>query len=462
VRRLASAVALAAVLILAGAPAAFAHPLGNFTVNRFAHLEVRPGALVIAYAVDMAEIPTFQERRAIDANGDDELTPDEADAYAENEADRILGRLEVTVDAEPLHPVMTEAFGGLGEGQGGLAILRLDIRYEARLPAGARHIGFADRNDPAKLGWREVVATAACGATIAASDVPSKSSSADLRRYPATALSRPLDVRSASLDLGPENGSPCPAATPSVPAAPPTKAPEGFAGLIARERLSPSFVVVAVLLALGFGALHALGPGHGKTITAAYLVGSGAGVRHALLAGGAVALMHTATVLALGLVTLVAASVFPPETVYPWLALFTGLVVLGLGTWLLRERLRAPDAEPRHAHVHAHAREPVSPLSRRGLAALAVGGGLLPSPTAVVLLTGAIALDRLVFGLVLVAAFSVGLAAALAAVGLAALRVGELVGERMSSRWGRAIPVVSAVAVMAAGVYLTFRAAVRL
>jgi nickel/cobalt transporter (NicO) family protein len=449
-RGLAGLFAAAALLVLA-APAA-AHPLGNFTVSRFARLDVRPRLLVIEYAVDMAEIPTFQQRARIDANGDDELTPDEADAYAADQAGRILDALTLTIDGDTIRPSIAEVAGGLGEGQGGLAILRLDLRFEASLLVDTRRIRFADANDPRRRGWREIVARASCGAVIASSTVPERSASDDLRRYPPGRLDDPLDVRSATLELGPAVPSPCP--SPSGAGAGATPPPEGFAGLVARERLSASFVMMAVLLAMGFGAIHALGPGHGKTVTAAYLAGSGGGLRHAALAGVAVAAMHTASVLALGLVAVLATSAFPPEDVYPWLSLLTGVVVVVLGGWLVRARLRE------RAHPHLHARR-AEALGRGRLAALAAAGGLLPAPAAVVALTGAIALGRPAFGLVLVAAFSAGLAASLALVGGIAVRARAYADGRLPGI-ASALPVLAAAVVLGVGVFLTVRAILRL
>ncbi len=397
----------------------------------------------------MAEIPTFQQRVKIDRNGDDELTPDEADAFAVDQADRILRNLELTADGAPVDLEMVSAIGGLGEGQGGLALLRLDVSYEGRLLEGVRRLEFADRNDPKRRGWREVTAFANCGATIGSSTVPQDSLSAALLLYPEDRIDDPPNVREAEVVLGPETEERCPdAASPTAPV--PSPGPtEGFAGLVAREDLSPFTVLVAVLLAMGFGAVHALFPGHGKTVTAAYLAGSSAGVRHAVRSGVAVSLMHTASVLVLGFVTAAASAAFAPETVYPWLTVIAGAVVLVLGVAMLMARTRAREASHGHDHDHEHD-EPLGPAR---LGALAMAGGLLPSPTAVLVLTAAIALDRLVFGLVLVAAFSVGLAAALAAIGVAAIRVRAFAGDRF--RWvASAIPLVSAGAVVAAGTYL--------
>jgi len=226
-------------------------------------------------------------------------------------------------------------------------------------------------------------------------------------------------------------------------------------------------MLVALVLAFGFGALHALGPGHGKTLMAGYLIGAGGRARHAIAVGGSVAVMHTASVLALGFVVLTVTEVFAPERVYPWLGLVSGLIAFALGASLLVARLgswgRRHAAGDRHhddhrdePHDHGHV-HPAEPLSRRSLTALAVAGGMLPSPTALVVLLAAVALDRLAYGLALIGAFSVGLATALVVVGLVALRARDAVAGRMSGRAARLVPVLSAASIALLGMVLTLR-----
>jgi ABC-type nickel/cobalt efflux system permease component RcnA len=244
---------------------------------------------------------------------------------------------------------------------------------------------------------------------------------------------------------------------------------------------------LAVLLAIAFGAIHAMAPGHGKSITAAYLVGAGGRVRQAVIAGIAIASMHTASVIGLGLLILSAEKLFAPERVYPWLGLVSGIVVLGLGSYLLATRARAigwregfkaaarPDHdhgdahgdggeyEHDHDHAHGHTHPELDPsqslLSKKGLAVLAVSGGMLPSPTALVVLLAAVAIHRVAFGLGLILAFSVGLAAALIGIGIAAIRARDVVSRKMGSGLGRLIPVASASVIILVGAFLVVRAA---
>ena len=205
----------------------------------------------------------------------------------------------------------------------------------------------------------------------------------------------------------------------------------------------------------------------------AYLVGANGKVRQAMVGGAAISAMHTASVLAVGLLILSAEQLFPPERVYPYLGLLSGLVVLGLGSFLLRSRLRARRAaEEEHHHDHGgdhdhDHRNPVldpasSLLSRKSLVALAISGGALPSPTALVVLLAAVALHRLAFGFALIVAFSLGLAGALTAVGLVAIRARDALARRMNAGFGRLVPVGSAAVIMGVGTYLLARSAIQL
>jgi ABC-type nickel/cobalt efflux system permease component RcnA len=300
----------------------------------------------------------------------------------------------------------------------------------------------------------------------------------ELRRYPQELLTSPLKVTSAAFDVAP--GASDAAATSSCAAgvgalgARPGVEGGPFAGLVTNEGLP--LVALAFVLAIVFGAWHALLPGHGKTLMAAYMVSSGARVRQAVAVGTAVAVMHTASVLGLGLAVLALESAFRPETLYPWLGLLSGLVALGLGVYLMIMRIGAWMEAKRHetdlvhdlghAHDHehglpGHSHPQVAPdggaLSRKGLMALALAGGILPAPSALIVMLGAINAHRVVFGLSLVLAFSVGLAAALIVIGLGALRAREALSSRLGSFWGRMVPVLSAAAIVAVGGFLSLR-----
>jgi ABC-type nickel/cobalt efflux system permease component RcnA len=224
--------------------------------------------------------------------------------------------------------------------------------------------------------------------------------------------------------------------------------------LLARRDLGVPAILIMFSLAVAVGALHALGPGHGKTLIGASLGGSEATLRHAVTVGVAVSVMHTASVLGLGLVVATAERLVSPERVYPWLGLVAGLAAVGLGARLLVTRLRALSAERRHGHRHV---VPLRPLSRAGLIALAFSGGILPSPSALVVLLGAISIGRAALGLLLIAAFSLGLAASLVLVGAIAVRIGRLGRSRLPAGIVRWAPVASAASIAMLGLVVAAR-----
>ena len=492
-RRLTAALLLLAGASLWGAAPAAAHPLGNFTINRFGGLELSEQTLIVHYVVDMAEIPTFQERHRLDLDDDGRVSPTELDAYARSLAPRLLAGLSVTSGGDTVALAAVDQRAALRDGQGGLDVLRVDVTFRGALPSSSSRLEYRDGNYAHRIGWREVIAYATGGQGIVASTVPSTSVSRALRSYPQSLLASPLDVTAATVDVAPGTGTD--SAAPKAggddrvdsPGAEAGGLAARFTGLVGHD-LSPQFLAFALLLALGAGALHALGPGHGKSIMAAYLVGTEGRVRHAVVVGIAVSLMHTASVVVLGLLVLGASRLFTPEAVFPWLSLLSGIVVLALGAWLLRARLaarralahhdhphghahdhghdhahgHAHDHAHGHGHDHAHAAPGVSPASWKGLGVIALSGGLLPSPSALVVLLGAVALHRVAFGVVLVAAFSVGLAAALAAVGVLVIKARTFAARRYGARVTVQLPILSAAAILAMGLFLTAGAAVRL
>lgn len=434
---------------LAAPGAASAHPLGNFTINTSTALIVRAGAIVVDYVVDMAEIPAFQARQRADRNGDGRISPEEAEDFRTATCAELVDRLSLSVDGSSAPLAVRSTHLAFPAGQAGLRTLRLTCVASSQVSRRSAHrLAFGDANYPGRIGWREVIALGD-GATIVRSDVPAVSPSDRLRSYPPDVL--PSNVRSATLESRPggttlrqdrTHGSPEPANTGLL------------AGLAARTDLSPGLVAVMLAAAIGVGAVHALGPGHGKALIGAYLAGSDGTIRQALSVGAAVSVMHSASVLGLCALILVAERLLAPERVYPWLGLASGLVALGLGAALLVSRIHALSERHRPGHDHPRADRP---LSRRGLLALAFSGGILPSPSALVVLLGSVSVGRTALGLVLIAAFSVGLAASLTAVGALALRAGRFARGRLPARLLRAAPVVSAACIAAVGMVLTVR-----
>jgi ABC-type nickel/cobalt efflux system permease component RcnA len=446
---------LAMLGVLAGpASPAAAHPLGNFTVNIFSGIEVMPQRLEVEYVLDMAEVPTFREKRVIDTDRDGEISDAEQAGWADRMARDLAAGLTLSVNGRATDVQLISESLRFLPGQGGLEVLRLEATYGASAPESGR-LEYRDGNFADRLGWREIIAVGVQGRRVRDSSVPVRSVSDGLRSYPEDLLSSPLAVTAASLSFGP-GVEPSAGSARTVTGIRPG-AGGAFVGLVARPSLSGAVVVLSLLLAFGLGALHALAPGHGKTLMAAYLVSAEGRIRQTIGVGAAVSAMHTASVLGIGLIVLFVQRAFAPEQAYPWLGLTAGVVAMALGVGLLRVRLRAP-----HTHGqgdgHAHPHESRAPLSRKGLAAIAVSGGILPSPSALLVLLAAVALHRVAFGLSLIAAFSLGLAAALVAVGILAIRAKDLIAGRLHGRVARSLPVISAGAITVVGLVLTVRA----
>jgi nickel/cobalt exporter len=464
-RRLLVVPILAAVLFatfaLIGGPTAWAHPLGNFTINRYSGLLLSPGNVDIHYVVDMAEIPTFQETDAIDANADGSLDALELRTWSGQRANEMMASLALVAASKPVVLEVASHSARVRAGQAGLPVLFLEARFRGTLDQSSGNVRYSDGNFADRLGWKEVTARATDGLSISSSTVPAASISRELRSYPQDLLSTPPDVKEATLAFQPGGGGTA-ELVPGTEIVPGEQTGSGgsLVGLMSRP-LTPLVLALSLILAFGLGALHAMGPGHGTTITAAYLIGRGARAREAAAVGCAVALMHTASVLALGLVVFVLAGSFPAHRVYPWLTLGTGLVAVTLGAGLLRTRIRGRrNSVPWQGHAHVHHEAPSSlshhaprPISGRGLLALAVAGGILPSPTAFVVLTGAVAAHRVGYGLALIFAFSLGLAASLTAVGLLALRAKAAVSARLAANWMGIVPIASAVVILGFGLF---------
>jgi ABC-type nickel/cobalt efflux system permease component RcnA len=422
--------------------AAKAHPLGNFTINTFSRVQVSGERIYVRYILDLAEIPTFQAGRI--------------DALAYGRRIARGAHLAVGGHVARLAPVRVAL--AHPKGAGGLRTTRLELILRGPRIDGPARITYRDTNYADRLGWREIVVGAG-----------TRSRSDELRAYPKDLLSSPLRVTSLGATLVPAN-DPVPALTRGrALQAPDRVADDGFASLISRDRLSVGFVLLSLLVAMFWGAAHALSPGHGKSIVAAYLVGSRGTARHALVLGLTVTVTHTIGVFALGLVTLSLSEFVVPDHLYPWLNLVSALLIVAVGVsvlrWRVREwRRRAPahdDHHPRgHGHDHHHHHhEHDHALSPRRLLGVGVSGGIVPCPTALVVLLAAISLHRVGYGLVLIVAFSLGLAGAITAVGMLAVTA-KRVFSRVDLDGGlvRLLPALSALAVLGLGLAMTLRA----
>jgi ABC-type nickel/cobalt efflux system permease component RcnA len=237
--------------------------------------------------------------------------------------------------------------------------------------------------------------------------------------------------------------------------------------LLQRGDLGPGVLIAGLAVAFVLGAIHALSPGHGKTIVAAYLVGTRGTPKHAIFLGGMVTFTHTISVFALGFATLFLSRYVLPEKIFPVLGVISGLMIVWVGTTLFFKRLHVArhhhgDHHHHHDHHHHghdhHHHVPEGDVTMGSLIALGASGGLVPCPSALVLLLSSIALGRVALGLILLVAFSAGLALVLMAIGLAVLYAKHLLpgtAKVARSPVMRYLPVASAGVITCAGIAMT-------
>jgi ABC-type nickel/cobalt efflux system permease component RcnA len=531
---------VAVTLILLALPrVAKAHPMGNFSVNHYAKILAGTQYIEIYYIIDMAEIPTFQEiqqDKIVTRVGDPSLTP-----YLRRQSESLKNGLTVVIDGAQMQLETLSRQAIFPPGAGGLPTMKLGFIYEARLPrsvgSAPQTLHYRDGNFPDRAGWKEIVALSQPGCALVNSSVPSADRSLELSNYPTDMLHSPPQSLSADLTFK--------AAPPSservnsqyksaakgwlvVPGAVPiastlrlaanrqTTPRSAFTDLIKSNRMDLTFLVMAALIAAVLGGFHALEPGHGKTLVAAYLVGSHGTARQAVLLGTVVTASHTVSVYLLGIITLYASQWILPEQLYPWLGIGSGLLVAGLGFTLFIRRYLATEstAQVLHAHgdgkLHLHERnhensvgsvhrhtwwgghvnhthphkdihtdmpdhddghlnlprhavaessDEIRTISLKSLLALGITGGIVPCPAALVVLLGALAFHRIAFGLFLIVAFSAGLAAVLIGFGLAMVYAGRFMsrfgaGGPLTERW---LPLASSAVITVVGVALTLQ-----
>ena len=462
-------VILALVLAAGVVTAAAAHPLGNFTTNRQARVALAPGALTVRYVVDLAELPAYRALAAMDANGDGMADETERDAWATRTAADVARNLHVAIDGASVTLVPRASSAATVPGAGGLPTLRLEATLAASIgPRGTavvRDDGFAGLP-----GWQEVIVVADTGVTLASSTVGAVDITDGLRRYPVDALAAPPQVREARFSFGPGSPGAPTVARDVVARSGAERFGDRLTAMIADPApLSTGAVLGALVVAAVLGAFHALTPGHGKTIVGAYLVGARGTWRHALFLGLVVTATHTLGVYALGVATLVASAWILPERLLPTLSAVSGLLVVAVGASLLRSRLESAlhrhdhDGHHHHHHHHDHTSAIDGAPGLRSLVALGVSGGILPCPSALVVMLGAIALGRTAFGLGLILAFSVGLATVLTAIGIALVYARERFDRLpLDGRLARYMPVASAAVISLAGLTILVEALLRI
>jgi len=281
IRRLVAA--LAGVVAFAAVPAvAQAHPLGNFTVNRYSLVQLDRGSVHVTFVLDEAEIPTFQ-----DLGG--QPTAQRARTWALAHVPAFAGKLHLTVNGSsvPLVPDANAVTATLRMGQGGLHCMRVTIPLSAPVSGnGPFTATFSDDTFGDRVGWKEVVMRAAPGAVLTRSSAATHDVSDMLRHYPSGMLSTPLDVRTATFGYRYGTGTSVSVGAPGGSGGESVAVSGGaFTNLVTHRDLGIGFILVAIGIAMFWGALHALSPGHGKSIVAAYLVGSRGTARHAAFLG---------------------------------------------------------------------------------------------------------------------------------------------------------------------------------
>jgi len=459
--------ALALTVVLAAGLSS--HPLGIFSINRYARLEFLGDRIRIVYVMDMAEVPSIAEFKVMDRNGDGQVDESEKQEYAKRRITTLLENIVLHIGGHEVVPTLAQYDLSFPEGQGGLATIRLAPIFDAVLSNNGKEVAvhFVDKNFSDRLGWKEVVARSIAGGEIAESSVSQEDVTNELREYPPDRLTNPLSVSEATITYHPGAGA---GLASSSSRSIVEKAKDGFAELISARELNPSITLVSLLLAMLLGAGHALTPGHGKTIVAAYLVGQRGTAKHAAFLGLTVTITHTIGVFIMGFIALFASRYVLPEKLFPWLGFLSGLIVAGIGLSLVRKRFfparGMTHTHDGHTHSHdgqRHTHLPPgadgTPVTWKSLLALGVSGGLLPCPSAIVVLLSAVALGRISFGLLLIVAFSIGLASVLTAVGIL-----MVYARKFFERWNtsgplfRWLPVVSACVISVAGVIITLQA----
>src|SRR4051812_36826525 len=350
-------------LVAAPRPAS-AHPMGNFTINQYSALTVGPGCVSLFYVVDMAEIPTYSELGTIRADHSDKLTQAERDAYVARKSPELLKGLSLSLDGTELPLTVNSANVSFPPGAGGLPTLRFEMQISAPLGAQKGTLRYSDANFVERIGWKEVIANAGIGAKLLSSDVPTADRSNALHSYNPDLLQNPPRQSSAVLtfDAGGTAAGGC--TSQGSAAAASTATPlhdDPFAALIGEQNLTLGFFLLALVLSFIFGAGHALSPGHGKTVVAAYLVGSRGTPWHAVILGLTVTVSHTIGVFILGFVVLYLAASVPPETIYPYLNFVSGFLIAVIGTVLFVQRYRTmrranslATAPAGAGHTHSH------------------------------------------------------------------------------------------------------------
>ena len=464
----------------------WAHPLGNFTINHLSKIAFNGDRASVHYVLDMAEIPTYQAMR--DVTPDGKMDAAQLAAWAHDEGAKLLPQLQLTTNGTTLPLTLDAARAHTNKGAGGLPTMYLTLDAHATLPnaSGARNLGYDDATFAGRLGWHDVI--------VGGQTEPTH----ELTQYPSALIGSPRQTTSVTIALA-ANGDTTASATPDITAATSTAAGPAasqlrsnqLSDMLARGTSDWGFVALTFLVAIALGALHALEPGHGKTLLAISLVGARATVKQATILASALTVAHTIGVLALGVAINLFKGYFVPETIYPWITLLSGVAIAVIGARAVQRQiqLRQPlahahahghptthphehehvhvphghDHDDGHAHAHghdhddldharAHAIPGTAPLTFGGTVWAAMSGGVAPCPAALVVLLAAVALNQVAYGIFVIVAFSFGLAATLTGLGIAVVRGASwLQGRPQFERFVTYGPLVSATVISLIG-----------
>lgn len=479
---------------IGAAPGTHAHPLGDFSLNHHDGLRLSSGHIEDTAVVDSAEIPTAQDRERADTDNDGDVSRSEAATRARQRCSRLAEASRVTVNGRRNEWRLRSSRLTYGKGTAGLPIARLTCRLRTDTDLSrAAAITFTSGADRRRTGWKEITATAGDRVRLTASSAPERSASAGLRRYPSGAADEPPNQTTARLRTRPGDDRPSTGPDDAATGAGPSPA-AGTSLFPSLEReltaltTSRDFTLPAgllgVLLTVLLGAGHAALPGHAKLAVAACLARRTGGVRAALTVGVTVTATHTTGVLIVGLALTLSGSLLGDQLL-GWLGTISGLLIAIIGAWLVITAVRAlntgsPPTSWRHHHrshdhAHAYSRSRSHEHPRPGeeghrtdlrlpsLLGVGLAGGLVPSPSALVVLLGAISLSRTFFGVLLVLGYGLGMAATLTAAGLllsgGGNRLTTLAERRLPawSRYTRFGTLLTALAVLTVGLALTLR-----
>ncbi len=477
------------LLSLAAAPLT-AHPMGNFSINHYSAISLQNDGVHLEYIIDMAEIPTFQEMQRADANADGAVSAEEADLFALRISKEFLENLIVVVNEKRLDLTPTSSRLKVVPGAGGLPtfVIQSEIFAKWNSLQETNSIKYADQNFPKRIGWKELVVKRSpglSGLNLQPNSFTDRSK--QLTEYPLNPAKSPpgetkVDFTFSSVSFSAE-GDTNQSETSTLLGPSPLRREDRFTQLIHAKELSREVILFSLLIAFVLGAFHALSPGHGKAIVAGYLIGSRGTAKHAIFLGTVVTFTHTVGVFALGLITLFGSKYVLPEQLYPWVGFVSGLSITWIGATLLRKSwLRSRKHHNRsarqhdhdhhhhshdhHEHDHDHHQDhshlPVDQntgnLTWRSLLTVGISGGAIPCPSALVVLLSAISLHRIAFGLLLIVAFSLGLAIVLTGAGLMFVFCSRM-SQRFSigGRLVQQLPMASSLVISVLGFIIAIR-----